>query len=357
MRRFPSRLIGVLLAALAAMPASAQIATEKLQESGRPLPQSLPVVTAQPVEGESFRYFSGERMTTNPPVAVDPGLTGLNPTLPAGVLTETMTAAPSVDLVPTIQCAHPDPIQSFLGYRYEVSSTDWMIGNGQQFGMFSLTWDHYQSPGVDHGLGAGVGIHFLSGPVTTDMPPRAYDFSLAYQHRDRLGAFGYDVAVSVMASSDFEGSAREGIRFPCHAVGFLSMSPTTDLVFGVDYLDRGDVKLLPVGGLIVVPHPDLRLEFVFPRPRAVFRLTGQNQLYVAGELGGNTWAIERTTLVDDLATYRDLRVCVGLQTVDADGDVTAIEVGYLFDRRLEYGTGDGDVSLNDTAMIRLVRTF
>jgi hypothetical protein len=135
------------------------------------------------------------------------------------------------------------------------------------------------------------------------------------------------------------------------------VSPITDLVFGVDYLDRGDIRLLPVGGLITVLHQHVRLEAVFPRPRVVFRLTDRNQLYVGGELGGNTWAIERVTMVDDLATYRDLRLCVGLQTIDDDGDRTALEIGYLFDRRLEYTSGNGDLRLNDTAMIRLVRTF
>ncbi len=69
-----------------------------------------------------------------------------------------------------------------------------------------------------------------------------FDFSIGYQHRDRLGVFSYDVAASVMASSDFEGSSREGIRFPGHAVGFLSVGPRTELVFGVDYLDRGDCR-------------------------------------------------------------------------------------------------------------------
>lgn len=255
------------------------------------------------------------------------------------------------------ETSQPEPLDAFLGYRYNSSSVDWIVGSGEQFGITSLKWDHYQKSGVNYGLDVGLQFHFLGGPVSTDMPPRVYDFSIAYQHRDRLGPFGYDVAYSVMASSDFEGSSREGIRFPGHAVGFLSVGSTTELVLGVDYLDRGDVKLLPVFGLIATPCPDVRLELVFPRPRAVFKLNDRYRLYVGGELGGGTWAVERVTMVDDLATYRDLRLCVGLQRVKNDKHRSAVEIGYVFDRRLEYTSGNGNFAPIDTAIIRFVQTF
>ncbi|MHB8900260.1 MAG: hypothetical protein ACYC6Y_16035 [Thermoguttaceae bacterium] len=348
MRRF----LGLLWASLLAASASGQIAGEG-SPAVAPLP---PVGAAQVMEEEGLHYFSAERMSPDPAVEPRPELPAMIPDSPQGNFGDTVLPDP-VDFEASSSRPKPDPIVGFLGYRYEVSSTEWTIGNGDQFGKFSLAWDHYQEPGVNHGLGAGVQIHFLSGPVTTDMPARAYDFSLAYQHRDRLGPFGYDAAVSVMASSDFEGSAREGIRFPGHAVGFLCVTQSTELVLGVDYLDRGDVKLLPVAGLITIPHRDLRLELVFPRPRVVLRLTDQHQLYVGGELGGNTWAVERVTTADDLATYRDLRLCVGLQSIDKDGDGAAIEIGYLFDRRLEYSSGEGNLNLDDTAMIRVISTF
>ncbi len=170
-----------------------------------------------------------------------------------------------------------------MGYRYGAGSIQWMPGNGNQFGMFSFGWDHYLEAGIKTGIGLGADFNFLSGPDQTDMPARTYDFSLAFQARDRLGAFGYDVAGSVLAASDFEGSARPGILFPSHAVGFLRVVPELDLVFGVDFLDRGDVKLLPVGGVIWTPSPDMRFEVVFPRPRAVFQLTDRYACYLSGE--------------------------------------------------------------------------
>ncbi len=357
MRGFWPRLIEVAVVALVATSALAQIPTDGLPTP----PQPLPPVAMPPVQGENLRYFSADRMAAGPTVAAsadrpltpDPSTMGLNPTLPEGVLDRTVALDSALDLQSEVEPAGPDPIEDFLGYRYEVTSTEWMIGSGEQFGMFSLNWGHYQGAGLESGLGGGVKLHFVGGPVSTDMPPRLYDFSLAWQHRDRLGALHYDVAFSVMASSDFEGSAREGIRFPAHAVGFLFMGTATELVFGVDYLHRGDVKLLPVGGLILVPSPDLRLELVFPRPRVVFRLTEEYQLYLGGELGGNTWAVERDSELDDLATYRDLRLCIGLQSKGGG----AIEIAYLFDRELQYTSGQGNLGLDDTAMIRLVSTF
>ncbi len=248
-------------------------------------------------------------------------------------------------------------LSDFMGYRYSTSSLDWIPGGGDQFGMFSIVWDHFQKAGIHNGLSTGVGIHFLAGPRQTDMPPRVYDFSLGYQFRQRLGPLAFDLAASVLAASDFKGCARKGILFPSHGVGYLTVRPDIDLVFGVDYLDRGDVKLLPVGGVVWTPTPELRFELVFPRPRAVFQFNDSSRFYVSGELGGGTWAIERVTHANDLATYHDLRVCVGIETVQKDGRSTAFEVGYLFDRRLQYTSGIGNMPLDDSVILRLVTLY
>jgi hypothetical protein len=248
-------------------------------------------------------------------------------------------------------------LADFLGYRYATGALEWIPGGGNQFGMFSIDWDHYQKAGIASGLDAGMEFHFLSGPDNTDMPARVYDFSLGYQHRDRLGPLAFDVAASVLAASDFIGSARKGVLFPAHAVGFLSVLPEMNLVFGVDYLDRGDVKLLPVGGLIWTPRPDMRYELVFPRPRAVFQLTEDYRVYLAGELGGGSWAVERVAFFNDLATYRDLRLCIGLEWDDKKGPRPSFEIGYLFDRSLKYSSGIGNMRLDDAVMFSLVTPY
>ena len=105
-------------------------------------------------------------------------------------------------------------LADFWGYRSRRHEMNWIVGDGDQFGDFSLRTNTYQPRGIHSGLDPGLEFHFLAGPERTDMPPRVFDFSIGYQKRDLLGNFAYDVAIAVRASSDFEGSAREGIRFP-----------------------------------------------------------------------------------------------------------------------------------------------
>jgi hypothetical protein len=212
--------------------------------------------------------------------------------------------------------------------------------------------------GNNWAVGTGIGFHFLGGPIQTDMPPRLFDFQIGLQNRKWLSeSFGYDVSAVVGAFSDFEGSARQGIRYPSHAVGYYRWSPTTDIVFGLDYLDRDDYHMLPVAGLILTPWENLRLDIVFPRPRAELRISPQQSLYLAGELGGGTWAIERTTNADDGVTYRDLRMLFGIATRNSKAGISTFELGWIFARDLSYRSGLGNMDLQDTLLIRLAHIY
>ena len=263
----------------------------------------------------------------------------------------------SVNLDGSTEAKPAASLGDFMGYRYSSDALEWIPGGGNQFGIFSVLLDRYQQSGIQNGIMTGFGFHVFSGPVQSDMPPRAYDFSIGYQIRQRIGPLAFDLASAVQASSDFNWSARKGIQYPGHGVGFLTVRPELDLVFGVDYLDRADIKLLPVAGLIWKPNPEMRFELVFPRPRVIFQLSDTYRLYFSGELGGGTWEIDRPTLGDNVATYRDLRACIGLASVEKDGRQSAIEVGYLFDRRLEYTSGTGNMNLNDAVVLRLVTMY
>ena len=65
----------------------------------------------------------------------------------------------------------------------------------------------------------------------------------------------------------------------------------------------------------------------------------------------------RVTEVDDLATYRDIRLCVGVEYTENGGERSAFEIGYLFDRRLVYESGIGNMHLDNAVMFRLVTWF
>lgn len=242
-------------------------------------------------------------------------------------------------------------------YRSQQSSSSWVVGDGDQFGMVSFVTDHYLQGDESFGINTGFSFHLLSGPERTDLPPRIYDVAFGLQNRKWIDRFGYDVAAAVKVSTDFEGSSREGVRFPGHAVGFVMLSDALTLVLGAEYLDRDDVRVLPVGGLIFQPNPDLRFELVFPVPRCEIQLSESHALYLSGGLGGGTWAVERDSWEDDLLTYRDLRLCLGLETIGEEGNRSAIEFGWLFDRRIDFATDFGDYAPGDTLMIRSVSSY
>ena len=124
--------------------------------------------------------------------------------------------------------------------------------------IFPWTPIPYLKSGFESGLHGGLGLRFLSGPRRTDMPPRVFDISLGYQKRQVLGDLKYDVSFTFHVASDFIGSSRDGIRFPSHAVGYVELTDNIEMVFGVDFLDRDDVRILPVGGLLLRPDPDVR---------------------------------------------------------------------------------------------------
>jgi hypothetical protein len=299
---------------------------------------------------QPLRLPSVEQTPPPLPLPQTPILGGEDSSIPGKVVT--------LDKSKAEEAAVPVSLYDFLGYRYATSSLDWIPSGAEDFGSFSIMGDPYIKSGINHDIAIGLGFHSLCGPVQTDMPAWVFDFAIGYQIRQRLGPLAFDLAAAVDAASDFKGNARRGILFPAHAVGYLTVGPAVDLVFGVDYLDRGDIKLLPVGGLVWVPNPSLRLELVFPRPRITVQITDKHRIYVAGELGGGTWAIQRDVSLDnDLATYRDLRVCVGIEDIQKDGSRLAFEIGYLFNRRIEYTSGLGDMNLNDAVLLRLVTRY
>jgi hypothetical protein len=268
----------------------------------------------------------------------------------------------SIVELPEVAAALVDPIAAPpdrpIGYDTLGGATTWLPGDGDRFGWFSLeSLAVLQSE--SSGLVAGWGFHFLDGPLTVEMPPRLFDFTIGYQRREWIRPdFGWDFVFRVGAFSDFEGSARKGVRFPGHLVALFRDGETTTWALGVDYLDRDDVSLLPVLGVVWTPNEAFRVDALFPRPRAAVRIMDTpSWIYLGGELGGGTWAIEREESWDDNVTYSDLRLVLGVETLDEKGRRSGLELGYVFDRRLSYRSTLGDYSPDDGLMIRLTSRY
>ncbi|MEQ1824930.1 MAG: hypothetical protein ABL921_03260 [Pirellula sp.] len=257
-------------------------------------------------------------------------------------------------VVPRLSYFHQEP---FTNYRVDESAFSYMPGNGDQFGWISFESQPYLKSGYRSGITNSINMHLLAGPDAVPLPPRLFDFSLGYQKRGRVAdVLSFDLATSVGVFSDFEDSAREGVRFPGHAVGMLHYSPEADLVFGVDYLSRDDTKLLPVAGISFRPRKfeNLRFDLVFPRPRIDYTFVDQSKMYLAGRLGGGTWDIEFPSDANDVMTYRDLQLLLGFEHRNSDGDLTVWEFGYVFDRSLEFRTLVGKTEFDDAFVFRIV---
>lgn len=246
----------------------------------------------------------------------------------------------------------PPTFGDWLGYNSQQSDTSWL--SSDEFGMFSLESYPNLRFDKDSALSSGAGFHFLNGPHAPDLPPRLFDFQMAYQtRRVRSESLILDLKLGVGAFSDFEGSARDGIRFPGHAVLYNSINPQLVSVLGVDVLDRDDISLLPVIGFVIRPNDRVIYELVFPKPRIQARVTQNYAAYIAGELGGGTWAVERG-VTDDNMTYRDLRLLVGINELQ---DNTAFEIGWAFDRSLEFRSGVGNTAFEDAVLFRFRTHF
>lgn len=253
----------------------------------------------------------------------------------------------------------PPTLGDAFGYDTATGDTAWLIGHNDHFGVTSLESFATLPQSIAHGLVTGIAFHFLDGPIQTDMPARLFDFSLGYQLRHWIWPnVGLDTVVRVGAFGDFEGSVRNGVRFPGHAVAFFRMTRAYELLFGIDELDRDDISLLPVFGAVWKPSNNLRIDAVFPRPSAAIRIgESDDWAYVRGYLGGGTWAIERTDLTDDNATYRDLRLALGVEIHDRDSIRSSFEVGYVFARELSFRSGRGDFDVGDVIMIGLNNSY
>ena len=144
------------------------------------------------------------------------------------------------------------------------------------------------------------------------------------------------------------------------ALGTFTLSPQWKFEAGVVYLDRLSVKLLPAGGVIWTPNPDVKFDIVFPYPKLAQRLTtvGNTDVwgYIAGEYGGGQWSIVHNNGVEDVVNYNDLRVMAGLEWFGMNRWRGNLEIGYVFDRHILYRSGP-EYSPGSTMMFRGALAF
>jgi hypothetical protein len=202
--------------------------------------------------------------------------------------------------------------------------------------------------------------HFVDGPIAPDLPPRLYDASVLVQFLGQLpNCVLFDLAAEPGWHSDGDNTtSSHDFRTALYAAIGYRFSPTFAMGVGVGYLDRRDIGLIPIAGLIWVPNPDTRFELYPPKPRIEVRIQSgggfDDWLYVGGELGGGEWAIEQPNGTHDVASYYDWRALLGVERRSTCGGLGGLaEVGYVFGRHLKYASDTPSYDPPTTLMLRL----
>lgn len=255
------------------------------------------------------------------------------------------------------------PLNAPGWYSYpEWDHLNWRSGNNGRFGEFSMAGVSAYPFDTWKGLSltTGAGYHFLDGPSLSDMPPRLFEFNAGLHYFGEVYDRAWiDMGFSAGIYTDFEDSAREGWRFPTHAVFSWEIIPEIQPVVGVKYYDRDTLGQLPVAGVILQPDPGFRAELVFPEPKVAWQLSEggdkQHWISLSGRIGGGEWAIEREPSgLADIVTYNDYQLVLGLETIDQSFEINSLEIGYSFERELDYRSGFGNFEPSETMFIRMV---
>ena len=193
------------------------------------------------------------------------------------------------------------------------------------------------------------------GPV--GIPPQFFDAGLdttLYLPLSEKWSFLGMAGPSIF--SDGQNTSSQAFRMTGRALAFYQWSKTVKLSGGFLYLGRADIKALPAGGIFYQPHGDFKVELFFPRPKIAWRFHHAGEIsrwcYLAGEFGGNSWAIERSSGLNDIMTLRDYRLVAGLEHIQGETFRGLIEAGFVFGRKIEYTSGVGNTTQSPTAMLR-----
>lgn len=195
----------------------------------------------------------------------------------------------------------------------------------------------------------GFAANFLEGPVGDpmppmmmprgpDLPPRIYDAYLdAAWFPQFTPMIGAELGARTGVWTDFNHVDSDAIRVLGRGLLKVSITPQLDILVGVVYLDRVDVKLLPAGGFYWRPTPEWDLYIVFPNPKARkrFATVGNTDwyYYFAGEYGGGSWSVDRAGTSDRI-DINDIRASVGFEWETQTQIRGHIEAGYVWDREI-----------------------
>jgi hypothetical protein len=194
-------------------------------------------------------------------------------------------------------------------------------------------------------------------PGFGELPSQVYAAYLDFYWTPHITErFTAELGFRIGVYSDFESVGSEAIRPQAYAAGIWQISPTFALKGGAAYINRVDIQLLPVLGVIWTPNQFTHFDITFPNPKlSHYGWTwGSTDIwwYIAGEYGGGTWEIDDAG--DARMDMDDIRAIFGLEwTGGFWGAKGFVEVGYVFNRELVFDAApDYTVDLDETIMLR-----
>ena len=226
---------------------------------------------------------------------------------------------------------------------------------------FTLNWPNFLGSGEPFQVSPVFIFHFWDGPQppsAADLPSRAYSTFLAGSWTTpRNRNIGGEVISSVGIYTDFNTFTSRSLRVKGTGLGWIRFTPKMVFKFGVEYINRLDVKIFPAGGLFWQPNDRLDLELYFPSPKIKYKLQQIGNIEVTGYLtagyGGDSWTIKRDAGFSDQIDLIDLRVLGGVEFVGVRGFRSFFEAGYAFDREILYRVNPAEsTKLSDSAIIR-----
>ncbi len=349
----------------------------------------VPTIGATPPPPATYTYPPGSSPAYSPygaaPISpLQPGAPTLDPyATPGGGNPTVFSSDPnwsswggSTDL----SCYWESAKERFVEVTFDYT---WMPGNGpDELGLHdadlaaSFGIPFLYDPNAKLYVTPGLAVQWWNGPPSTfgdptspDMPARTYEAYLDGAWNPQMpqipqisGELGFRVGVY----SDFGRVDADSLRYQGSGLAVIGLSNSYQLKFGVIYLDRLRIKLLPAGGIVwTPPGGDINFQLLFPNPKLAWRLRSQGAVqtwaYLRGEYGGGSWDVQRHPEMGggtrEEVDYNDIRVAVGFEFENPNAVAGQLEIGVAFERELHYRTSRPDFNPNATVLVGGVLAF
>ncbi len=205
-------------------------------------------------------------------------------------------------------------------------------------GMLAFPTTSRESPLL---ISPGFAAHFLDGPSGSPVPAQLFESWTEIRWLRPIGSkWMFDFGFTPGIYGDYTYINADTWRYQGRGIAIYNWSATMQLIGGLAYLDRDDIKFMPIAGVIWTPNPKWRFEILVPRPKVTNVLSQDGRrtwsTYLAGEFGGNTFSATLPDQTRNVMTYSDLRLYGGFERKSAKGHSFYGEIGWVFNRKLEY---------------------